>query len=80
MKTRVKILEARKSVGPGLERSWGEDIIKGSVILGSGIDFGCLGHLAHWAASSRVYLSMNGPQARDFYNHDHQRPINCLCL
>lgn len=37
MKTRVKILGARESVGPGLRRSWGEDI-KDSVVLGSGID------------------------------------------
>lgn len=79
MKTRVKILGARESVGPRLGRSWGEDIIKGSVVLGSGIDSGCLGHLAHWAASSRVFLSMNGPQAYDFYNYGHQRYINCLC-
>lgn len=48
MKTRVKILEAREFVIPGLGRSWDGDIVKGSMDLGTGLESGWLEILAHF--------------------------------
>ena len=47
-KTRVKILGAREFVIPALGRSWKGDIVKGSLDLGTDLDSGWLGILAHF--------------------------------